>query len=205
MQRLNLRVSSVLGLCAMALTSACAGDGAVGTDELNFTSTQDARDELVALVDSSTASGFVETTAAQLPTTGSVQYQGFLGIITSDETLTAATDPLFAVGRVELTAGFSGAGTIDGVADHFIDGNNQQMTGQLVIESNIIGKSGSFVAQVDGTITNSAGFEATYDVPMDGSFVGPNVDYISALGSGDFTNNDTGVVTPFEMGLLAQR
>ena len=193
-----------IGLIALALTSACSSGGA-GVDPLNFATTQDAMDELGGLISDIQSSGFVDTTTAELPTSGSVAYQGYLAIAGTDDTVAPADDFLFAVGRLELTANFSGVGTIDGVADHFIDGSDAQMTGELVVEVNNIGPAGDFTGQVDGMIINSDGFEYTYQVPVDGGFLGPSVDYMGAVGGGDFTDLGTNVVTPFGLVFVTER
>ena len=198
--------SKYLCLVALVLTSACASGGNGGSaDPLNFATTQEAVDSVQNLLFDVDASGFVPTTAAQLPSSGSVAYQGYLGISGTDDTLPPADDFLTAVGRVELTADFAGAGAITGTADHFIDGNDEQMTGGFTIAATSIGASGGFTAQLDGTITNTSAFDYTYHVPMTGGFVGPSVDYLGATGGGDFTDDGTGVVTPFQMALNAQR
>lgn len=202
-QRLNIWNVKVIGLFALALTSACSSSN---PDPVNFATTQDASDAIDGLFSDVLKSGFVETTPSQLPTAGSVVYEGYLQVNTSEPTLAPADDFLYAVGQVALTANFSGAGTIDGVADHFIDGNDQQMTGAMTITTDSIGSAGGFTAQVDGTITNVDGFDYTYTVPMsNGSFLGPNADYVAASGFGNFTNRDTTVVTPFDMIFAAQR
>lgn len=186
----------------MALTSACSTSN---PDPLNFATTQDASDAIDGLFSDVVKSGFVDTTPSQLPTTGSVVYEGYLGVHTSGSALAPADDFLYAVSPAEVTANFSGAGTINGVADHFIDGNDQQMTGAMTITTNSIGSAGGFTAQVGGTITNVNGFDYTYTVPMNGGFVGPNADYVGASGFGNFTNDDTKVITPFNMDFVAQR
>lgn len=206
MRQLIIRKANYLGLVALALTSACAsGGGSDVPDPLNFATTQEAVDSVQNLIFDVGTSGFVPTTAAQLPTSGSVDYQGYLGIAGTDDTLPPAEDFLTAVGRVELSANFAGAGAITGTADHFIDGNDEQMTGGFTIAATSIGASGGFTAQLDGTITNASDFGYTYQVPMTGKFVGPNVDYLLAFGEGDFTDDVTNVVTPFQMALVAQR
>lgn len=202
-QRLNIWNVKYFGPIALALTSACSSSG---PDPLNFATTQAASDAIDGLYNDVQKSGFVDTTPSQLPTSGSVVYEGYLGVNTAESNLAPADDFLYAVGQVALTANFAGAGTIDGVADHFIDGNDQQMTGAMTITTASIGSGGGFTAQVDGTITNVDGFAYTYTVPMsNGVFVGPNANYVGASGFGDFTNTDTDVVTPFNMGFVAQR
>lgn len=195
-----------IAIAGLVLTSACASGE--NPDPLDFAATQDAIAIAESFDSDILSNQYVSTTFQQLPTSGSVEYQGVVQIATDDQSLAPADDFLFAVGRIEMTATFSGDGGISGTADNFIDGNDRQMTGTLVFSADSINQSSNapdFDGLLEGQITNADNFQFTYEVPMNGGFLGPNAEYVTASGFGGFTNNDTGEVTEFFAGLIAQQ
>ena len=198
-----------MALMGLVMTSACApkpDDPA--PDPLDFATTGEALAGQAAFEADILSNQFSLTNIQQIPTSGSVGYQGFVQFATAEQAFAPADDPLFAIGRVEMSASFDGTGGISGTADNFIDGNDNQMTGSMTISADSIDSRSigtGFNGTLEGQITSASNFEYNYQVPTSGFFLGPDADYIQAGGFGDFTNNDTGEVTPFEVGILAQR
>jgi hypothetical protein len=208
-QQLMSRSVKPLAVAGLAMTSACAASvSPPAPDPLDFATAQEALAGQSAFFDDIQANGYSPTNIQQLPTSGSVGYQGFVQFATAEQAFAPADDALFAIGRLDMTASFDNAGSISGTAGNFIDGNDNQMTGEMTISADSLdpGSFGvGFTGLLQGQITSADNFEFNYQVPMGGIFLGPNADYVEAGGFGDFTNNDTGEVTPFEVGIIAQR
>jgi hypothetical protein len=206
------RVSSGPMILPLVLLSACGSTsgGGASPDLLNFSSTQSAVDEGLVLDNLIEVSS--RTPIDQLPS-GSVSYNGFIVVaseVTDFEVAgSIASDPLFAVGRMTVNADF-GSGAITGVGDHFIDGNDNQIGGELVLSAEtgfMDDGPTAFSGSVVGEILPANGFIYDYDLDIDGSIRGENAEFIAGGGDGNFDLTTDGVTEtiPFGIGFVAQQ
>lgn len=124
---------------------------------------------------------------ATLPTTGSAAYTGFIGFDTDDVT---------TIGELEMTADFSGAGSISGSATNFVSDNDATYAGSLSIDNGIIDRAAdlenfnyTFNADIAGTLT-SEGDDFVVDGLMEGDFVGGSQEYITGHVTGNVMTNE---------------
>ena len=205
------RFSNAAAILPMVLLGACGSTsgGEAPPDPLNFSSTQSALDQVLVLEDLLVSS---PTPIDQLPS-GSVSYNGLIAVSSDatdiEDSSQVASDPLFAVGQMTIDADFSN-GAVTGVGDHFIDGNDNQIEGELVLDAgtNFMGSGpGSFVGTIAGDILPANGYTHSYDLEVEGSFLGGNAETVVGGGSGDFDLTTSGVTEtiPFFIGFIAQQ
>lgn len=125
---------------------------------------------------------------AELPTTGSATYVGTSGF--NNRMNTSEQTRLF--GRIELTTGFSGTGTVTGRIDNIVsDGNIYsrenagRVTGALTISNGTFDRNPidprfnpHFTADISGTLSEPHRTEV-YTGRLDGQFFGTNRDMVS--------------------------
>ena len=207
------RFTSATALLPLVLLGACGSTsgGSTPADPLNFSSTQSALDQALVLADLVDMSS--PTLIDQLPS-GLVSYNGLIAVSSDatdiEDASQVASDPLFAVGQMTIDADFSN-GAVTGVGDHFIDGNDNQIEGELVLDAgtNFMGSGpGSFVGTIAGDIFPANGYTHSYDLEVVGSFLGGNAETVVGGGSGDFDLTDDNGITetiPFFIGFVAQQ
>ena len=207
-----VRFSNAAAILPMVLLGACGSTsgGGAPADPLNFSSTQSALDQALVLADLLELSS--PTPIDQLPS-GSVSYNGLIAVSSDatdfEDSSQVASDPLFAVGRMTIDAEFSN-GAVTGVGDHFIDGNDNQIEGELVLDAgtNFMGSGpGSFVGTIAGDILPANGYTHSYDLEVEGSFLGGNAETVVGGGSGNLDPTDDNGITetiPFFIGFIAQ-
>ena len=196
--------------------TACASSQSVGPmipDPLNFGSTQAALDESRLIYE---GSDFNATLLSDLPD-GSVTYSGYAYTISDSTDVDVATevsnDPLFAVGRATITADFDSS-AISGTASNFIDGNNNQVAGQLTLTATVIPDFGqpqitnSVIGQIVGQIGTASGGTFNYDTEVSGAVNGPNGEGVIVY-AGDTVaipdGSGVSVATPFVIGFVGHQ
>lgn len=141
---------------------------------------------------------------------GSVTYRGSLGF-SSDSTnfedpASVAADPLVMAGRLTLNVDFSEAGVMSGQASQFIDANNNQLDGTIVVTQEF-NTSPFAMAQFSGTaigdVTAANGETYSFGVRYDGSFRGEDSQFVYAYGNADLVHS--GQIIAYNMGYVAER
>lgn len=167
------KIMAIAGLAVFGL-SACQKSPC---DDLSATGGQSAAaNQMLTCVDS-----LRPTTVAQMPTSGSATYNGF---VSGQFAPTAATTDNL-IGDAVLTANFSGLGSVSGTLSNFNSTLQGNMAGTLSLTSGVI--AGNLVSVgVNGTLTGSAN-AVTFATSGAGTFLGDN--------AGGFLAGTTGTAT----------
>ncbi len=201
---------SLTALGAAVALSACDSSGTSNPDPdpnpFTYQTTVEASNQIAGLNNSFQAQ--TETTGAQLPTSGSANYQGMFYMNDLSANTTNINDPVFYYGQMEVNASFAGSGSVTGTADNFIDGNNNFVDGQLNMTSGPITRfnsSTSFDATLSGEIDPVAGGTQTFNnLDLQGGFAGSSAQYVGGAGS-DTLFYDDGSTVPFTYGFVAEQ
>lgn len=187
---------TALGLVLAATAIGLGGCTELGTlgasgNPYSINSTVDASNQINALDDRLDATPF--TTGLQLPTTGSATYYGMAYMNDTNAATDNTTDPVFYYRLTQVNASFSGAGTVSGVANNFIDGNNNLVGGELTFTSNQIdrGTAAEFTATVTGSIQPDGGGSQNFTgLQLNSGFAGPNAEFVAGSGTNTIVLSD---------------
>lgn len=187
--------ASVMVLAALTLT-ACGPELENLLKSAEFDAIDEAAGALVAegeaLFD---AEGY--TDPMTLPPSGSADYAGFIGI---------ETDDVQTIGELELTADFSGAGSISGSATNFVNDDSGSYSGTLTVSNGVIDRAAdlnnfdyTFNADIDGTLT-SGGDDFVVSGLMEGDFIGNDHEFIGGDVTGTVVTSEGVEVISGEFG-----
>lgn len=202
---------TTLGLVLTASAIGLGGCTELGTlgatgNPYSINSTVDASNQINALDDRLDATPF--TTGSQLPTTGSATYYGMAYMNDTNAATDNTTDPVFYYGLTQVNASFSGAGTVSGVANNFIDGNNNLVDGELTFTSDQIdrGTAAEFTATVAGSIEPASGGSQNFTgLQLDSGFAGPNAEFVAGSGTNTILLNNGTQAVEFTFGFIAEQ
>ena len=175
---------TALGIVMIGAVFGLGGCAELVGNPFSYESVLDAETQYQLLDDVATAAQ--PTSGADLPSSDTATYYG-LSFIRGDEAVyTSATNPVVYYGLAEVTANFAGTGTVNGIANGFIDSDSNPADGQLTAASSAItrGPLSGFTATVYGTIQPQAGdLQDFTGMQIVGGFSGPNGEYLSGAGS----------------------
>lgn len=194
----NFKLSSVVSIIPLVLLGAC---GSTSGSDPAFPTAQAALNEVEDFI--TRIDPLSDTPDSQLPS-GVVAYDGLM-LIASDVTnfdipSERAADRLFAVGEMTITADFDST-DITGVASNFVDGNDNQVGGQLELAATL-GSNGfpqEFGGTVSGDLLLADGSTNQFDLDVGGGFLGADGQVIVGDGEGTFDFKDGTPVVPFSI------
>ena len=190
-----LSVSRGMMILPLVVVAACGSSSKV--DPMNSMSTAAAISEARTIVTNPVFD--VRTPVADLPT-GAVTYSGF-AIVASETTdlfldneTEISNDPLFAIGRATINADFDSS-SMTGTANNFIDGNDNQLSGQLTLTATpTLANAAVYNAEVIGQISAVSGESFEYNTAITLEVAGPNGEGITGDGQGSINvPDDSGV------------
>lgn len=130
--------------------------------------------------------GLDYTDPATLPTTGSAQYNGVMGLAVGGGESPAEV----LAGDLELNASFAQSAVTGSVTD-IVDGNNDEYGGSLDIDDDYFNRNTdpddefTYGASLTGSVTDPDGDEWDIDAIMDGDFFGTNWSHTAGEVVGD--------------------
>ena len=175
-----------LSLPAIALLAACGGGSTGVGNAPQFTTLDGAVDELGFFIDK--AERLDPTPVANLPTSGSAEYEGVFSLGRIFERFPNDPNPQLdnpLVGEVDLDVNFA-QNTVTGDADNFF-GENGAVSGQLAITAGQIDRSGPDLfwdAEVNGNLPIN-GAQRTVEGDVFGGFSGNRSQFIGGLFLGE--------------------
>ncbi len=181
---------AIIALLAIGLTGCSSGSGGTSpTDNpFAFNTVEEAMDQL-DLLNASVDQLGQATSIGQLPS-GSVNYFG-ITVVSDQAALDSATldpDALAFIGQMQVTAQFDGNGSVSGVADNFIDRNDNAVSGSLrlfsaggIVDDNAGGVTTA--GRLNGSLVNASGDNFTFDrMPVNSTFGGTSAQIIAGAG-----------------------
>ena len=133
---------------------------------------------------STQAEGLDASASADIPTTGTASYSGYMGVDVGYNEV---------IGDLSMSVDFA-SDSVSGSARNFISASNIAYTGDLTLTGGFIDRTADtalgdphLLADVDGTLT-SDGIASTVDAQLRGTFQGPGRDIVSGYVSGTVTN-----------------
>lgn len=191
-----------LFLVPAALLSACGEStgGSTGTP-INANSFAEYDQIGLDLTDAAITLGF--TDPASLPTSGSANYLGVMGVAVDP----GSPDAITAIGALEMTVQF-GSDSLSGRVTDVIDEDDGRYQGTLSITNGDINRAAdvtsefTYFADLDGTLVSPDGQSLTVDALMAGDLLGPG-SYTEGGVSG-FVTSANGT-SSLEGGYIAER
>ncbi len=123
------------------------------------------------------------TPAAQMPTSGTATYNGYVSGQLEPDTNTTVS----VLGTATLNANFAATNPVSGTLGSFVWGNGQQLQGTLNLASGIL-IGNAFSATISGTLNGYPTGALNIDATGAGVFLGDGAEAISASTSGTVTN-----------------
>ncbi|WP_368187333.1 hypothetical protein [Aestuariibius sp. HNIBRBA575] len=190
-------ISRGIVICAVLTSvSACNSSNSFQFPEPNVAAFDDRVDTAIDL--SATANGSDYTLEADLPTTGSANYEGYIALVDANQTAAGNGEIPLVVGDLHVDVNF-GSNDTSSRADNFIDENGEYYDGSLrgSGEVMVLGLDGVTRGELGGTLRDASGGTISYDLVASGDFLGPNgelldVGYIGEASVGSQTIDVSG-------------
>lgn len=173
-------------LLFVTLAACGGGGGSDGAESLRDYGSDSAR--AAQLVDSTAR--LTQTAAAAMPTTGSAEYDGIVGMAFGGQPASLAKADL--LGEVDLRANFA-TGRVTGELDDFHTADGRELEGELRLGNGRI-RGSEFDADLDGRLTGGGNAPGAVSGRLDGRFLGAGADALSGTGTGTSDQGGLGMI-----------